>query len=67
MTKFLLDTNIVVGALKGHSTVRDFFLAELLGKPRFISEISRMELLGYPNITAEEEIVSFSYVAKPAV
>lgn len=62
MNKFLLDTNIVVGALKGHSTIRDFFLAELLDKPRFLSEINRMELLGYHNITVEEETAIYTFL-----
>lgn len=49
--KLLLDTNATLYFLGG-----DLVLSTLLeGKEIYISAITEMELLGYPNITQEEE------------
>ena len=54
--KLLLDTNIVIGLLKDHPPAvllvqaSGFALAEAA-----VSQITRMELLSYPAMTAEEE------------
>jgi len=53
--RFLLDTNIILGFLNGHKMISDFFQKFLTEKELYVSQISRMELLGYPTITAEEE------------
>jgi predicted nucleic acid-binding protein len=51
--KYLLDTNIIIGLLKGNDAVipvlRDISLT-VCG----FSAITRMELLSYPSITADE-------------
>ncbi|MEI6414036.1 MAG: PIN domain-containing protein [Pseudomonadota bacterium] len=55
-TKFLLDTNVIIGLLKGHAA--SIALAEeaglILGKAA-VSQITRIELLGYPRLTVDEE------------
>ena len=54
--EFLLDTNMVIGLLKGHAPA--LALAEQGGlalEKAAVSQITRMELLGYPNLTAEED------------
>jgi predicted nucleic acid-binding protein len=54
--RFLLDTNFIIGLLKGHPAIaelvreRGMVLAECT-----YSSITRMELLGYPGITGEHE------------
>ncbi|MBF0620496.1 MAG: type II toxin-antitoxin system VapC family toxin [Magnetococcales bacterium] len=54
--EWLLDTNMVIGLLKGHDTA--IALAEeqnlVLGRAA-VSQISRMELLGFPGLTEDEE------------
>lgn len=52
---FLLDTNIVLGFLNGHEAIVKFFNLNLLNKTLKVSQITRMELLGFPNITPDEE------------
>jgi predicted nucleic acid-binding protein len=54
--KYLLDTNVVIGLLKGH--VPAIALAEqsaLSLNQAAVSQITRMELLGYPKLTDEED------------
>jgi predicted nucleic acid-binding protein len=54
--EFLLDTNIVIGLLKGHAPA--IALAEEAGlslDKAAVSQISRMELLGFPKLTDEED------------
>lgn len=54
--KFLLDTNIVIGLLKAHPGA--LALAEqanLQLSMAAVSQITRMELLGFPRLTVEEE------------
>lgn len=54
--EFLLDTNMVIGLLKGHAAAitlaeqSDFSLDKSA-----VSQITRMELLGYPQLTDEED------------
>jgi len=55
MDSFLLDTNAVLDFLKGEEKITTVFQTDMKDKPRFVSEITRMELLGYPDITQEEE------------
>ena len=47
MDNFLLDTNAVLDFLKGEEKIITVFKTEMKDKPRFVSEITRMELLGY--------------------
>jgi len=55
-TKFLLDTNIVIGLLKGNEAV-----SQLLESKRCslsdcaVSQITRMELLSFPSLVSDEE------------
>jgi hypothetical protein len=54
--EYLLDTNIVIGLLKGHAPA--IALAEEAGlslDKAAVSQISRMELLGFPKLTDEED------------
>lgn len=54
--EFLLDSNIVIGLLKGHA--KAVALAERAGlrlDRAAISQITRMELLGYPKLTDAED------------
>jgi predicted nucleic acid-binding protein len=54
--EFLLDTNMVIGLLKGHAAA--IALAEQSGfalEKSAVSQITRMELLGYPQLTDEED------------
>lgn len=54
--EFLLDTNMVIGLLKGHAAA--IALAEQSGfalDKSAVSQITRMELLGYPQLTDEED------------
>jgi len=53
--KFLLDTNVVIGLLKAYSPA--MLLAEQAGlvlSETGVSQITRMELLGYPKLTEQE-------------
>ncbi len=54
--KHLLDTNIVIGLLKAHAQA--MAVAEQAGlvlANAAVSQITRMELLGYPKLTNEED------------
>lgn len=51
----LLDTNIVIGFLSGDEKIIQYFHEELVFSSFIVSQITRMELLGYPNITHDEE------------
>lgn len=52
---FLLDTNIVLGFLSGNTKISDFFKKKLMQSNLHVSQITRMELLGYLGITPQEE------------
>lgn len=54
--EFLLDTNMVIGLIKGH--ISAIALAEtnnLSLSKAAVSQITRMELLGYSRLTVDEE------------
>lgn len=53
----LLDTNIVLGFLQQQPNLMKLFQLELSGRPYLVREITRIELLGYPNLTQTEETV----------
>jgi predicted nucleic acid-binding protein len=54
--KYLLDTNCILGLLKASPEVLDLVSQRaLLASECAYSAITRMELLGYPGITAAEE------------
>ncbi|MGK5094180.1 type II toxin-antitoxin system VapC family toxin [Deltaproteobacteria bacterium TL4] len=55
-TEYLLDTNIVIGLLKEHPTTMEL-LRQFPGilEGISISQITRMELLSFPEIRATEE------------
>ncbi len=55
--EFLLDTNVVIGLLKSHPPA--VALVEQAGmtlERAAISQITRMELLGYPQLTDAEDV-----------
>ncbi len=61
--KFLLDTNMVIGLLKDSDAA--IALAEQAGlelEKTGVSQITRMELLGYPKITDEDERVIHAFL-----
>jgi len=54
--KFLLDTNFVLGLLKATpEVVEKVRQMDILASSCGYSSVTRMELLGYPNITSDEE------------
>lgn len=54
--KFLLDTNFVLGLLKATpEVVEKVSQMDILASSCGYSSVTRMELLGYPNITSDEE------------
>ncbi|MCK9462262.1 MAG: type II toxin-antitoxin system VapC family toxin [Proteobacteria bacterium] len=54
--RFLLDTNVLIGFLGGAKWAADFFERTSAKKPEYlVSAVTRMELLGFPGITEEEE------------
>jgi len=55
-TKYLLDTNFVLGLLKATPEVIAIVTErDLLASHCAYSAVTRMELLGYPNMTSDEE------------
>ncbi len=64
-TKYLLDTNMVIGLLKGHAPA--IALAAQAGLTEndtiAVSQITRMELLGFPQLTDAEDGVIRSFLA----
>ena len=53
---FLLDTNFILGLLKATPEVLAIVeVRDLLASSCAYSAVTRMELLGYPNITLDEE------------
>ncbi len=62
--KTLLDTNVVIGLLKAYSPA--VALAEQAGlilAETGVSQITRMELLGYPKLTDQEEAQIRAFLA----
>lgn len=54
--KYLLDTNFILGLLKATPEVLAIVTErDLLASNCAYSAVTRMELLGYPNITSDEE------------
>ncbi len=53
-TSLLLDTNVVIGFLNGNEAITRFFNDKESQKRFTVSQITRMELLGFPNITQDE-------------
>jgi len=54
--EYLLDTNVLIGFLAGRDWAVSFIGRASDEKASFaISSISRMELLGFPGVTADEE------------
>lgn len=52
---WLLDTNVVIGLLKGHPAALELVQRSGLTLQRAaVSQITRMELLGFPALTADE-------------
>jgi predicted nucleic acid-binding protein len=61
--EFLIDTNIVIGLLNDSESV--ISLAEQMElelEKTAISQITRMELLGYPKITDEDELIIHEFL-----
>lgn len=61
--KYLLDTNMVIGLLKGYPIAVS--LAEEAGfvlQQGAVSQITRMELLAYPKLSEEEETVILRFL-----
>ena len=55
--KYLLDTNVVIGLLKQHAAAIELTEAHQLDPGQVvISQITRMELLGFPGLPEEEEL-----------
>jgi len=55
-TELLLDTNIIIGFLGGHEWAVSFVRASTSSGAAFaVSQITRMELLSLPGMTAAEE------------
>jgi len=63
--EYLLDTNIVIGLFKRHSEtlalIRDRYVT--IGRCAY-SAITRMELLGYPGLTADDEATIQTLLAR---
>lgn len=62
--KFLLDTNVVIGLLKGYSPATE--IAEQAGltlSETGVNQITRMELLGYPKLNDQEEAQIRTFLA----
>ncbi len=63
-TEYLLDTNIIIGLLKGHqAAIAVAEQADLTLDRATVSQITRMELLGYPKLTIEEDQAIRSFLA----
>lgn len=61
--EWLLDTNMVIGLLKGHDAAIE--LAKVRGLVldcAAVSQITRMELLGFPGLADEEESAIRSFL-----
>lgn len=59
----VVDTSVIIGLLKGHSGAVEMARnAGLTLHRAAISQITRMELLGYPGLTEEEERAARSFV-----
>ena len=60
---WLLDTNLVIGLLKGHAAAMALAEEQELALERAaVSQITRMELLGFPGLADEEETAIRSFL-----
>jgi len=54
--RYLLDTNVLIGFLGGREWATEFLRDPVIAESRImISVVTRMELLGFPGMTDEEE------------
>ncbi len=61
--EWLLDTNVVIGLLKGYPPALAMVEQHgLVVEQAAISQITRMELLGFPRLTSEEEMAIQSFM-----
>ena len=61
----LLDTNVVIGLLKGHAPAVALAQSAGLALDRAaVSQITRMELLGFPAIAPEEELAAHAFLSQ---
>jgi predicted nucleic acid-binding protein len=61
--EYLLDTNVVLGLLKGHPPAVALVQRSGMSLQRSaVSQITRMELLGFPGLQAEEEAVISAFL-----
>ena len=59
----VIDTNVVIGLLKGHTAAVELAREAGLQLQRAgISQITRMELLGYPGLTDEEDRAARAFI-----
>lgn len=63
----LLDTNIVIGFLNGHKQISHFLSNQKKQYEVNVSQITRIELLGFPNITNNEETIIKKFLAEVKV
>jgi predicted nucleic acid-binding protein len=64
-TEYLLDTNFILGMLKSTPAVTEVLKTNpLLANQCAYSAVTRMELLGFPGITPDEETVIRSALEK---
>lgn len=63
-TEFILDTNIVIGLLKNAEAAVDLAQRHGLVLARAgVSQITRMELLGFPGLEPDEERVTLAFLS----
>jgi predicted nucleic acid-binding protein len=59
----VIDTNVVIGLLKGHTAAVELAREAGLQLQRAgVSQITRMELLGYPGLTDEEDRAARAFI-----
>ena len=55
--RYLVDTNVLIGFLGGHAWATEFLRDSAIEESQIlVSVVTRMELLGFPEITDEEEL-----------
>ncbi len=57
MTKILMDSNIIIGIIKNR-----FLLAKVTSYEAIISEVTRLEILGYHKIKQQEEFLILKFI-----
>ncbi len=59
----VIDTNVIIGLLKGHTAAVELARdAGLCLQRAAISQITRMELLGYPELTEQEDRAARAFI-----